>query len=97
MQHELPALRKLADARPETDKVPPRDGQTQAHGRLRHIEYPVLVQPEAVRLVRALDEVDDVFALCAVYVSAQLSMRCSAHACKRAMGMVDARCSSRAW
>jgi hypothetical protein len=63
VEHELAALRELAEARPEADKVGARDGDAEAHRRLRDIKDAVLVQPETIRLVLTVDEVHEVLAL----------------------------------
>ena len=60
VQHEFSTLGELAEAGAEADEVRAGDGDAKAHGGLGDVEDTVLVEPEAVRLVFAVDELDEV-------------------------------------
>lgn len=82
MELEFSAFAEFSKASAETDEIWSCDGDAQTHRRFGGIVDLVLVQPEAIWLVFAVDEVDEVLALwervCGVHVDRNgLDIRCS--------------------
>ena len=76
MELELAALGEFAEARSEADEVWSCDGDSQTHGGLGDVVDAVAVQAEAVRLVLAVDELDEVAALVCAMRDGEHGLRC---------------------
>lgn len=63
MQLKLPALTKLAKASPEANEIRSCNTDSEPHSRFRHIIYPVLVQPEAMWLIVAVHQMNNILSL----------------------------------
>lgn len=64
MELEFAAFAEFSEAGAKGDEVRSCDGDAQTHRGFRDIVDLVLVQPEAIGLILAVDEVDEVLALC---------------------------------